>query len=116
MLIRLQRISVKDALGDLGDRDRMAISTLIDSNSYMLVAQLSKGVMSDVVVMVNKNDRNPKAEPDWKYFCTVPQQNIKAYVLHEHSALSALEEYGLEGPREPEAPKPTGKAAKEAHA
>ncbi len=81
MITTLERVSLIQPLGDMGDRNIQGISTAIKSDTWHLEADVSDNSIRDVQLFRNHNEHSKDLPADWRYHCTVPAANIKAYRL-----------------------------------
>ena len=81
MIVTLERVTLIHPLGDLGDRNIQGISTAIESNDWHIEAVMRDGEARDVLLYRNIVSHIKDAEPDWRYHCSIPTANIKAFKL-----------------------------------
>jgi hypothetical protein len=80
--VKLERVSLVNPMGDMGDRTIQGISTFIVGDEWQLEADFHRGTIGDVSVY--RNTAYPKgSEPTWQWYAGIPTANIKTYRLSE---------------------------------
>ena len=79
---------LSEPISDSTDRSMMAMSTLVDDPTVFLYeAPFEDGRIGDIQIFRNLN-KDPKGEPDWKWWGGVPAAKIKSYRFAPEDALS----------------------------
>lgn len=78
-LIALARVNYVQAIGDVGDRTNLGMSTAISNEEWHIEAPYENGSIGDVRVYRNTSVHIKGATANWQWYTAIPTANIKAY-------------------------------------